>query len=119
MTECKPCRDNEIMLYKFTNGTLFNQTRCVPCSNGMIPSKDSTECIPCPIKNPVQYNGTVRCTCDYKSVLLGQICVSKSSFSQLANTKNKYILQYHNGERVESNLFDKYLKENTFLCKVI
>lgn len=116
---CKACRNNEIQIYKYLNGTLLNKTICLPCSNGMVPSNDGKECIPCPILNPLNRNGTIICACDYKKMLIGNICVEKNKYPTLLNSKIKYNLRYNNGVQVDSNLFENSLRSNIFLCKVV
>lgn len=116
--ECKSCRPNEIVILNYINGTSLKETHCIECVNGMIPSEDKTQCTPCPIVNPVVTKGVTKCYCDYKSILLGNICISSDIFPELANDKKEYFLQYYNGEKIKSILFASTLKANFYLCKV-
>lgn len=117
-TTCKPCKSNEILVFHTRNGTNLNATLCMECTNGMVPSEDKKICVPCPILNPVVSNGTTKCVCDYKSVLLDNVCVSTDTFPELSNDKRNFYLQYTNREKVKSDLFDNYLKSTIYLCKV-
>lgn len=119
VTQCKLCKENEIIMYHTRNGTLLSQTRCISCTNGMVPSADGTKCIPCPILNPIKVNGTIKCMCNYKSVRLGNLCIASSLFPDFTNNKQKYFLQYHTGVQINSQLFEEQLKLNIYLCKVI
>lgn len=115
---CKECKNNEIVLTYTRNGTALKESLCLQCENGMIPSEDRKRCMPCPILNPVVSDGVVKCFCDYKSVLLDDICVSTDIFPELSNDKRNFYLQYNNKKQIKSDLFDKYLKKNIYLCKV-